>query len=68
MLDTQTVIKAEAPRRLCNSIDHTADMLDVSTATVYRLIRAKSLRTVRILGKTLVETAEIERFLDTARD
>ena len=48
------------------TIEEAAVKLGKSTSTVWRLIRAKTLTRHDVLGRTLVEIAEVEKFI--ARD
>jgi excisionase family DNA binding protein len=46
---------------LLHSIENAAIRLGVSPSTVWRLIRERQLRTVRIRGRTLVADSELVR-------
>jgi excisionase family DNA binding protein len=48
---------------LLHSIDDAATRLGVSVSTIWRLIRSGQLRTVKILGRTLVPESELQRLV-----
>jgi len=49
--------------QLLHSIDDAATRLGVSVSTIWRLIRSGQLRTVKILGRTLVPESELQRLV-----
>jgi excisionase family DNA binding protein len=49
--------------QLAHSIDDAAARLGVSVSTIWRLIRSGQLRTVKILGRTLVPESELQRLV-----
>jgi len=49
--------------QLLHSIDDAATRLGVSVSTIWRLIRSGQLRTVKILGRTLVPESELRRLV-----
>jgi excisionase family DNA binding protein len=48
------------------TIDQTAERLTVSRWTVYRLVKARKLKIVKVRGGTRVRVSEIERYLRAA--
>lgn len=49
--------------RLAFSIPEAAQRLGISRATLYNLLKSGHLKSVKILGRTLVTDAELRRFL-----
>jgi excisionase family DNA binding protein len=56
-------IQQVPPARLAHSIRESCALLGVSRATLYRLIKSGSLRTVRSFRRPLIARAELERLL-----
>lgn len=48
----------------CFTIPQVAAELEIAKSSVYRMIRAKELRAIRVLGKLRVRAHELQRYLD----
>jgi len=53
-----------APTLPCFTISEAAHYLRISRALFYKLIRDGRIKTVKIGARTIVRSAELERFLD----
>lgn len=54
--------------RLVHPVSESATALGVSVGTLWRMIAAGHIRAVRISGRTLIPTSEIERLVDPDRN
>jgi hypothetical protein len=59
---------ADGPVPLLHTVRGSAKRLGVSESTVWRLPRAKKLKPTRILGRTLVADAELQRLVHEAAE
>ena len=55
--------RKERLARKAYSVDETAEITDLSEATIWRLIAAKKLKTVKIWGRRLVPSESIDTLL-----
>jgi excisionase family DNA binding protein len=53
---------------LLHTIRGSAGRLGVSESTVWRLLRIGKLRTCRVLGRTMISEAELQRFAREAEE
>jgi excisionase family DNA binding protein len=53
------------PVKLALTVEETCEALTISRPTFYRLVRDGELKAIKIAGRTVVTTAELQRFLDT---
>ena len=53
---------------LLHTIRGSARRLGVSESTVWRLLRSSKLRTSRVLGRTMISEAELQRFAREAEE
>jgi len=57
--------RKERQERKAYSVDETAEIIDLSRATIWRLIAANKLATVKVGGRRLVPVRAIDALLDT---
>jgi excisionase family DNA binding protein len=54
---------SEAKEPLALTVKQFTERMNISRATVYKLVAAKKLRTVKLAGRTLIPQAEVARLL-----
>jgi excisionase family DNA binding protein len=65
--DVARLKRKERLERKAYSVDQTAEITDLSPATVWRLIAAKKLATVKVGGRRLVPSPSIDALLSAAK-
>lgn len=51
--------------KLAYTVDEACEALTISRPTLYRLMRDGELTAIKIAGRTVIRTEELQRFLDT---
>lgn len=56
--------QAHSQSRLCYSVEETASLLGICRDNVYRLLKLRELKALKLGKRTVIRGDEIERFLD----